>query len=108
MEAHRLLATARQYPCDLLFGVLSCPDHDLPSESPLGLHPPLERQMVIVNKNEHDNGRSSDTYYFEFSVDGEPFELEVGLVEYFLYDEGDTYTFKEYKGAFGKPFYARG
>ena len=68
---------------------------------------PAERQAVIVNKNEHDNGRSSDTFYFEFSVDGEPFELEVGLVEYFLYDEGDTYTFKEYKGAFGKPFYAR-
>ena len=63
--------------------------------------------MVIMNKNEQDNGRSSDTYYFEFSVDGEPFELEVGLVEYLLYEEGDTYTFKEYKGAFGKPFYAR-
>ena len=68
---------------------------------------PIERQAVIVNKNEHDNGRSSDTYYFEFWVDGKPFELEVGLVEYLLYDEGDTYTFKEYKGAFGKPFYAR-
>ena len=73
----------------------------------LDFTPPIERQTVIVNKNEHDNGRSSDTYYFEFSVDGEPFELEVGLVEYLLYDEGDTYTFKEYKGAFGKPFYAR-
>ena len=73
----------------------------------LDFTPPAERQAVIVNKNEHDNGRSSDTYYFEFIVDGEPFELEVGLVEYFLYDEGDTYTFKEYKGAFGKPFYTR-
>ena len=73
----------------------------------LDFTPPAERQAVIVNKNEHDNGRSSDTFYFEFIVDGEPFELEVGLVEYFLYDEGDTYTFKEYKGAFGKPFYAR-
>ena len=73
----------------------------------LDFNPPAERQTVIVNKNEHDNGRSSDTYHFEFSVDGEPFELEVGLVEYLLYDEGDTYTFKEYKGAFGKPFYAR-
>lgn len=73
----------------------------------LDFTPPAERQMVIMNKNEQDNGRSSDTYYFEFSVDGEPFELEVGLVEYLLYEEGDTYTFKEYKGAFGKPFYAR-
>ena len=73
----------------------------------LDFTPPAERQAVIVNKNEHDNGRSSDTYYFEFSVDGEPFELEVGLVEYLLYDEGDTYTLKEYKGAFGNPFYAR-
>ena len=73
----------------------------------LDFTPPAERQAVIVNKNEHDNGRSSDTFYFEFIVDGEPFELEVGLVEYFLYDEGDTYTFKEYKGAFGKPFYAK-
>lgn len=74
----------------------------------LDFTPPAERQAVIANKNEHDNGRSSDTFYFEFIVDGEHFELEVGLVEYFLYDEGDTYTFKEYKGAFGKPFYARG
>lgn len=73
----------------------------------LDFTPPAERQTVIVNKNEHDNGRSSDTYHFEFIVDGGHFELEVGLVEYFLYDEGDTYTFKEYKGAFGKPFYAR-
>ena len=73
----------------------------------LDFTPPIERHTVIVNKNEHDNGKSSDTFYFEFIVDGEPFELEVGLVEYFLYDEGDTYTFKEYKGAFGKPFYAR-
>lgn len=68
---------------------------------------PAERQMVIMDKNEQDNGRSSDTYYFEFWVDGKPFEMEVGLVEYLLYEEGDTYTFKEYKGAFGKPFYAR-
>ena len=73
----------------------------------LDFTPPAELQAVIVNKNEHDNGRSSDTFYFEFIVDGGHFELEVGLVEYFLYDEGDTYTFKEYKGAFGKPFYAR-
>ena len=73
----------------------------------LDFTPPTERQTVIVNKNEHDNGRSSDTYYFELIVDGGHFELEVGLVEYFLYDEGDTYIFKEYKGAFGKPFYAR-
>ena len=73
----------------------------------LDFTPPIERQMVIMDKNEQDNGRSSDTYYFEFWVDGKPFELEVGLVEYLLYEEGDTYTFKEYKGAFGKPFYAR-
>ncbi len=73
----------------------------------LDFTPPAERQMVIVDKNEQDNGRSPDTYCFEFLVDGEHIELEVGLVEYFLYDEGDTYTFKEYKGAFGKPFYAR-
>jgi hypothetical protein len=73
----------------------------------LDFTPPIERQMVIMDKNEQDNGRSSDTYYFEFWVDGNPFELEVGLVEYLLYEEGDTYTFKEYKGAFGKPFYAR-
>ena len=73
----------------------------------LDFTPPIERQMVIMDKNEQDNGRSSDTYYFEFLEDGKPFEMEVGLLEYFLYDEGDTYTFKEYKGAFGKPFYAR-
>lgn len=73
----------------------------------LDFTPTAQRQMVIMDKNEQDNGRSSDTYYFEFLVDGEHIELEVGLVEYLLYDEGDTYTFKEYKGAFGKPFYAR-
>ena len=51
--------------------------------------------------------KSPDSYEFEMTVDGKTFDLEVGRREYKKYEVGDTYTFKEYKGAFGKPFYAR-
>ena len=71
----------------------------------LDLTPPAERQMVITDKEEQDNRKSADTYYFEFTEDGETFELEVGFFEYLQYEVGDTYTFKEYQGAFGEPFY---
>ena len=71
----------------------------------LDFSPPAEHQTVIAGKNEHDNRDSANTYFFEFSVNGETFELEVGMLEYMLHDEGDTYTYYEYKGAFGKPFY---
>ena len=66
-----------------------------------------ERQAVIEDKHVHRNAKSTDTYEFEMTVDGESFDLNVGEREYKRYEVGDTYTFKEYKGAFGKPFYAR-
>jgi hypothetical protein len=70
----------------------------------LDFEPPAERQAVIEEKQVHRNAKSADTYEFEMTVDGEPFELRVRRREYNEYDVGDTYTFKEYKGAFGKPF----
>ena len=71
----------------------------------LDFEPPAERQAVIEDKHVHRNAKSTDTYEFEMTVDGESFDLNVGEREYKRYEVGDTYTFKEYKGAFGKPFY---
>ena len=71
----------------------------------LDFEPPAEKQAVITEKQVHRNAKSTDTYEFEMTVDGEPFELRVRRREYNEYDVGDTYTFKAYKGAFGKPFY---
>ena len=71
----------------------------------LDFEPPAERQAVVVEKQVHRNAKSLDSYEFELTVDGESFDLEVRKREYKRYEVGDTYTFKEYKGAFGKPFY---
>lgn len=71
----------------------------------LDFEPPTEKQAVIEEKHVHRNAKSLDSYEFELTVDGESFNLKVGKREYKRYEVGDTYTFKEYKGAFGKPFY---
>ena len=71
----------------------------------LDFEPPTEKQAVIEEKHVHRNAKSLDSYEFELTVDGESFDLEVRKREYKRYEVGDTYTFKEYKGAFGKPFY---
>lgn len=66
---------------------------------------PTEIHAVIEEKEKVRHRKSPDSYEFEMTVDGETFDLEVGRREYDRYEVGDTYTFKEYKGAFGKPFY---
>ena len=71
----------------------------------LDFQPPAQKQAVIEKKEINRNAKSSDTYDFEMTVDGESFELRIGRREYNKYEVGDTYTFKAYKGAFGKPFY---
>ena len=61
---------------------------------------------VIEDKDiDHNSRRAPDTYEFRLTVDGERFDLNVGIVEYHRYEVGDTYTFYRYEGAFGKPFY---
>ena len=71
----------------------------------LDLQPPTEIHAVIEDKEITHHRKSPDSYEFELTVDGESFDLEVGKREYKRYEVGDTYTFKEYTGAFGKPFY---
>ena len=66
---------------------------------------PTEIHAVIEKKEKVRHRKSPDSYEFEMTVDGETFDLEVGRREYNRYEVGDTYTFKEYKGVFGKPFY---
>jgi hypothetical protein len=66
---------------------------------------PTEIHAVIEEKEKVRHRKSPDSYEFEMTVDGETFDLEVGRREYNRYEVGDTYTFYEYKGAFGKPFY---
>lgn len=71
----------------------------------LDFQPPVEKKAVIEEKDIILHHKSPDSYEFEMTVDGEPFYLEVKWAEYQRYEVGDTYTFKEYRGAFGKPFY---
>ena len=71
----------------------------------LDFQPPVEKQAVIEEKQVHRNAKSSDSYEFEMTVDGETVELKVDWLEYEKYEAGDIYTFYEYKGAFGEPFY---
>ena len=66
---------------------------------------PVEKRAIIEEKDVTRYTKSADSYEFEITVDGETFELEVDWLEYQRYEVGDTYTFYEYKGAFGKPFY---
>lgn len=66
---------------------------------------PTEIHAVIEEKEKVRHRKSPDSYEFEMTVDGETFDLEVGRREYNRYEVGDTYTFYEYKGVFGKPFY---
>ena len=71
----------------------------------LDFEPPAEKQAVIEEKDVVRHRKSPDSYEFELTVDGESFDLEVDWAEYQRYEVGDTYTFRAYKGAFGKPFY---
>ena len=71
----------------------------------LDFEPPVERQAVIEEKDVVRHRKSPDSYEFELTVNGESFDLKVDREEYQRYEVGDTYTFKAYKGAFGKPFY---
>ncbi len=71
----------------------------------LDFQPPVAKQAVIEKKDEDHHRKSPNTYSFKMTVDGENFYLDVDGMEYLKYEVGDTYTFEEYKGAFGKPFY---
>ena len=71
----------------------------------LDLHPPVEKQAVIEEKKITRRGKPYDDYGFQLTVDGETFCLDVDRADYQSYEAGDTYCFKAYKGAFGKPFY---
>ena len=71
----------------------------------LDFQPPTEIHAVIEEKDINRHSKGPDSYEFEMTVDGEFVELEVDWLEYQRYEVGDTYTFKAYKGAFGKPFY---
>ena len=66
---------------------------------------PTEMHAVIEEKDINRHSKGPDSYEFEMTVDGEFVALEVDWLEYQRYEVGDTYTFYEYKGAFGKPFY---
>ena len=52
------------------------------------------RNRVVVDDEEIENDNTEITLSEVKAIDA-------------TYEVGDTYTFKEYKGAFGKPFYVR-
>ena len=71
----------------------------------LDFQPPTEIHAVIEEKDINRHSKGLDSYEFEMTVNGEFVALEVDWLEYQRYEVGDTYTFYEYKGAFGEPFY---
>lgn len=71
----------------------------------LDFHEPVACAARIEEKEVDRHRKSPDTYSFEVTVDGETFDLVVGLIEYEQYEVGDIYTFEKYRGAFGKSFY---
>ena len=71
----------------------------------LDFQQPTEIHAVIEEKDITRHSKGLDSYEFEMTVNGEFVALEVDWLEYQRYEVGDTYTFYEYKGAFGKPFY---
>lgn len=66
---------------------------------------PTEYTAVIEDKEHHRNRKSPDVYEFEFTIDGETFDLEVNWLIYDDYEIGDIFSFYRYNGAFRKPFY---
>jgi hypothetical protein len=72
----------------------------------LDFQPPVERHAVIEEADCIQHGQKSPTsYQFRMTLDEERVHLRVPWTVYRKYNEGDTYTFYEYKGAFGEPFY---
>lgn len=71
----------------------------------LDFHEPTEQVARIEEKDTDYNRNGPDTYKFKVVTGGESFYLEVSLLEYEQYEVGDTYTFRQYEGAFGTPFY---
>lgn len=71
----------------------------------LDFQPPVERHAVIEEADRIHHTKSPTTYKFSMTLDEERVYLSVPWTVYHKYNEGDTYTFYEYKGAFGEPFY---
>lgn len=66
---------------------------------------PETKTAYIEEKEIKRYTKSPDSHIFKLDVDGKEIELEVDWLEYEKYEEGDKYTFRFYKGAFGVPFY---
>ena len=66
---------------------------------------PKYYSAVIEDKDFDHHRKSPDSYEFKLTADGKSFYLEVPRSTYKAYDVGDTYSFKKYNGAFGKPFF---
>ncbi len=69
---------------------------------------PQEHVLVIAGKDIDRHRKGPNTYQFEFTVDGNDFELEVHRTEYNAYAVGDTYRVLQYGGAFNQSFYISG
>lgn len=69
---------------------------------------PTQYSAVIEDKIMRGGRKGSYTYYFQFTVNDETFNMKVFSAAYQSHNEGDTYNITYHEGAFGVPFYMAG
>ncbi len=66
---------------------------------------PVRQESMIYGKRADRSRKTLGSYKFEIRVDGKTFSIDVSREDYNYYQVGDTFSFAEYQGAFGEPFY---
>jgi hypothetical protein len=66
---------------------------------------PVRQESIIYEKTAIHKRKTPDRHKFEIRANGKIFSIEVSREEYNYYQVGDTFSFAEYQGAFGEPFY---
>ena len=61
--------------------------------------------VEIEDKDIDLNRRAPDTYDFEVTVNGDTFDIQVPLSDYYSHDVGDSYVIEYHEGALGEPYY---
>lgn len=61
--------------------------------------------VEIEDKDIDLHSRGPDTYDFEVTVNGDTFDIQVPLSDYYSHDVGDSYVIEYHEGALGEPYY---
>ena len=64
--------------------------------------------VEIEDKDIDLNRRAPDRYDFEVTVNGDTFDIQVPLSDFYSLDVGDSYVIEYHEGALGEPYYIAG